>query len=193
MSTNTMSNDIQDDILAVAEEKSPGVYVRTDGHSPRELDMLWSGSRPYQREDRAPIFYFVTGLLVGGVLTAAVLLLFVVQPKLPTLGVDNQLIRSVEDVATGIGNQVTESAVNTPTSAGNAATGAVPLTNADGQVIPNAKSYTVQSGDTLGSIAAQFYGSSGPEFVDKIQRANNLRNAHSIRVEQRLVIPPKNY
>jgi LysM repeat protein len=45
--------------------------------------------------------------------------------------------------------------------------------------------YTVVAGDTLGRIAAQF-GTS----VDRIQALNNLADPRSLRIGQKLVIPP---
>jgi hypothetical protein len=53
--------------------------------------------------------------------------------------------------------------------------------------------YEVQAGDTLSTIAQRFYSSSHPDMVDKIQRANNMTNAHSLSLGQKLVIPPKDY
>lgn len=49
-------------------------------------------------------------------------------------------------------------------------------------------SYTVQRGDTLGRIAAQFYGDARKYPI--IQRANNISNPSRIWIGQVLVIPP---
>ena len=49
-------------------------------------------------------------------------------------------------------------------------------------------SYTVQRGDTLGRIAARFYGDARKYPV--IQRANNISNPSRIWIGQVLVIPP---
>ncbi len=51
------------------------------------------------------------------------------------------------------------------------------------------QSYVVQPGDFLGKISQKFYGTS--KNVDMILKANNLKNANSIRVGQLLIIPAK--
>ena len=47
--------------------------------------------------------------------------------------------------------------------------------------------YVVQSGDVLSKISQNFYGTS--KKVDVLMQANNLKNADSIRVGQKLIIP----
>jgi nucleoid-associated protein YgaU len=49
--------------------------------------------------------------------------------------------------------------------------------------------YVVQDGDTFGSIAQQFYGSS--RSFETIMRANNYEDPLRLRVGQKIVIPPK--
>jgi LysM repeat protein len=56
-----------------------------------------------------------------------------------------------------------------------------------------ASSHTVKSGETMGSIAIQYYGSSSPEMIEKITRANGLKNPNALKLDQTLVIPPKSY
>jgi hypothetical protein len=58
---------------------------------------------------------------------------------------------------------------------------------ADGATAGSPTTYTVQRGDTLGRIAARFYGDARKYPV--IQRANNLVNASRIWVGQVLIIP----
>ncbi|MFT7516546.1 MAG: nucleoid-associated protein YgaU [Myxococcota bacterium] len=53
----------------------------------------------------------------------------------------------------------------------------------------DAQTYVVQSGDVLGVISDRFYGTS--KKVDLIIKANNLKDANSIRVGQSLIIPPQ--
>jgi LysM repeat protein len=84
---------------------------------------------------------------------------------------------------------------------GPTATG-VPTTPADASVTPSAEiggtareiqasvrvlepDYTVQPGDTLGSIASRFNTT-----VNRIQALNNLASANALTVGQKLVIPP---
>ncbi len=54
-----------------------------------------------------------------------------------------------------------------------------------GRARTSASTYTVQSGDNLGSIALQFPGVT----VDDIVRANNLANANEIQIGQELTNP----
>lgn len=67
------------------QEKTPGVYIRADEHElPHELDMLWSPSRPLNREERSPVLAFIAGLASGAVLTSAVFLLLITHPFVKT-------------------------------------------------------------------------------------------------------------
>jgi LysM repeat protein len=59
---------------------------------------------------------------------------------------------------------------------------------ADGASAGVPTSYTVQRGDTLGRIAARFYGDASKYPI--IQRANNISSPNRIWVGQVLVIPP---
>lgn len=166
------------DMPSDMQEKTPGVYVRADDNElPHELDMLWSNSRPYHREERSPLISFIAGLLVGAVLTAAVFFLFIMRPQVNTNG-ENEIMAPVSEEM-GTGKQ----------PAGQQAPGtAAPATSAG-----TATSYTVVSGDTLGRIAEKVYGSSSPQYVDKIQRANNMSSPDQLQIDQKLVIPPKDY
>lgn len=51
--------------------------------------------------------------------------------------------------------------------------------------------YEVQSGDSLGSIAIQFYDSSSPKVIARIVKANALSSPDDIRIGQQLIIPPE--
>ena len=50
-------------------------------------------------------------------------------------------------------------------------------------------SYTVRRGDSLAIIAQRVYGSSSIANIEKIKKANKIRNPRSIQVGQRLVTP----
>lgn len=67
---------------------------------------------------------------------------------------------------------------STPTS-----TATAPATSTNGQT------YKVKAGDTLGSIAAKFYGRTGHDVVALIEQANGMVDA-TIRPGQTLTIPP---
>ena len=51
------------------------------------------------------------------------------------------------------------------------------------------QSYTVVSGDTLEKIIIRFYGKNDVSKIDKIVEANKLKNANSLSIGQKLVIP----
>ena len=180
--TNMPSSDTQ--------EKTPGVYVRADDNElPHELDMLWSNSRPYHREERSPLISFVVGLLVGSILTAAVFMLFIMRPQVKTN--ENEITAPItEDLRTGPQAETPSSSTKgnavPSTTTGQRTTGSVANTQ-------GSTSYTVVPGDSLGSIAQKVYGSSDPQYIEKIQRANNMSSPDKLQIDQKLIIPPKNY
>jgi nucleoid-associated protein YgaU len=51
------------------------------------------------------------------------------------------------------------------------------------------KTYTVRRGDSLAIIAQRVYGSSSVANVEKIKKANKIRNPRSLQVGQNLVTP----
>jgi LysM repeat protein len=178
------------DMPSDMQEKTPGVYVRADDNElPHELDMLWSNNRPYQREDRSPLISFVVGLLLGVIITTAVFMLFIMRPQVKMN--ENEMTAPVSGELNG--------GQRTTTSNQNAATGANPTaaagqaSNTPAGVPANATSYTVVSGDSLGRISEKVYGSMDPQLMDKIQRANNMSSPDKLQINQKLIIPPKNY
>ncbi|MCR4880961.1 MAG: LysM peptidoglycan-binding domain-containing protein [bacterium] len=50
-------------------------------------------------------------------------------------------------------------------------------------------SYTVKNGDTLETIAVKYYGVASQSNIQKLQKANNIKNPHNIRLGQKLTIP----
>lgn len=170
------------DMPSDMQEKTPGVYVRADENElPHELDMLWSNNRPYQREDRSPLISFVVGLLLGVILTTAVFMLFIMRPQVKAN--ENVMTAPVnEDLNASQRGQSPSGNSGTPSAAG------TPATSSGAE-----SSYTVVNGDTLGRIAQKVYGSSSPDLVDKIQRANNMSSPNKLQIDQKLIIPPKNY
>lgn len=166
------------------QEKTPGVYVRADNELPQELDMLWSNARPYHKEERNPLISFLAGLVVGAALTSAVFLLLVMRPQIQTgqTGANGLMAPANEEILQG-------QSENAGTTSSGQATGT------SGKAIAPAKSttYTVVSGDTLGRISEKVYGSSAPEYLEKIQRANNMSSPDKLQLEQKLIIPPRDY
>lgn len=66
-------------------------------------------------------------------------------------------------------------------------------TPAPGMAVPRSKpaaaqTYVVKQGDTLTSIARQFYGSATPANIKKIQKANKIKNANRIAVGRTLTL-----
>lgn len=172
------------DMPSDMQEKTPGVYVRADNNElPHELDMLWSGSRPYHREERSPLISFIAGLVVGAILTSAVFWLVFLRPQVKTN--ENEITVPVSEDLNGKATQPEGAASQNGNANGPVA--------ANGQQQGASTSYTVVSGDTLGRIAEKVYGSSNPELIDKIQRANNMSSPDQLQIDQKLVIPPKNY
>ncbi|WP_373531031.1 LysM peptidoglycan-binding domain-containing protein [Vampirovibrio sp.] len=165
------------------QEKTPGVYVRADNELPQELDMLWSNARPYHKEERNPLISFLAGLLVGAVLTTAVFLLLVMRPQVQTG--DNGLMAPANEESLQGG---ADSATTSDETAGDKADGKPKSLTAS-----KSTTYTVVSGDTLGKIAEKVYGTSAPTYLDKIQRANNMSSPDKLQLDQKLIIPPKDY
>ncbi len=181
-------------------EKSPGVYVRAGDYQPHELDMLWSGSRHFAKEDRSPVVFTIVGLAIGAIITSALFFLFSSKPEIKA-GDDSELITPIVDEtklvpAAGdpiLGPETVQ--LNTTKATTPTAKTAKPSVNqrptSGGST--SAATYTVQNGDTLEQIARRHYGSGTPALIQKISRANNMTNPNALKVGQKLVIPPKNY
>ncbi len=180
MSYQEFESEERDD-MSEAQERTPGVYVRTNQPSPHELDMLWSTGRLYNKEERSPILFLIGGFVLGILLTSAVFLLFINKPAIQT-GDGGLLSPIIEDVQPDTTD--TSSAGSSSEQADDKTSGALDV---------NFATYVVKSGDTLGSIAYKHYGSSAPNYVEKITRANKMKDADTLQIGQKLVIPPKNY
>jgi hypothetical protein len=167
------------DMPPEVHEKTPGVYVRAENELPHELDMLWSNTRTYHKEERSPLISFIAGLLVGVILTSAVFLLFFNQPHIKTG--ENQMTAPMTEDLEG---------AQTP-AGGSSAAGTSPDTASSAPA--GGTTYTVVSGDTLGRISGKVYGSTAPKYLEKIQRANNLSSPDALQIDQKLIIPPKDY
>ena len=142
----------------------------------REIDALWQslGVRS-QRNEKAPQVYFVTGLVLGVIITLAIttvlsLLINLSSPK--------------DDVAAPVKKSA---AVET-----DAKFSFIPADSAASKpVAVQAKSqeYTVKAGDTLESIVIRFYGSFDMGKVKAIQNANKMKNPNALSIGQKLIIP----
>ena len=73
-------------------------------------------------------------------------------------------------------------------SAGSGATEGEPLN--EGEVTPDF-SYTVRSGDILGRICRDYYGSGGASLVEAVARYNGLSSPDSIRAGKPILLPDR--
>jgi len=143
----------------------------------RELDVLWQsfGVKP-QKNEKAPQVYFVTGLILGVIVTLAIttivsLLISFSTPK-------DTIVTPVKKSA-----QVVES---------NAKFSFIPADSAAAKPVasnPINEEYTVKEGDTLESIVIRFYGSFDMNKVNAIQSANKMANPNALSIGQKLIIP----
>jgi LysM repeat protein len=142
----------------------------------RELDALWqSFGVKSQRNEKAPQVYFVTGLIVGVIITLAIttvlsILINISTPK------DDMALPAKKPVAESTGKfsfipADAASSKNVETTAG------------------NTEEYVVKDGDTLESIVIRFYGSFDMNKVNAIQEANKMANPNALSIGQKLIIP----
>lgn len=142
----------------------------------RELDVLWQsfGVKP-NKSEKAPQVYFVTGLIVGVIITLAIttvisLLINITTPK--------------DDVVVPSKKQATVES--------NGKFSFIPADSATSKpavVVSTNEEYTVKEGDTLESIVIRFYGSFDMNKVNAIQAANKMANPNALSIGQKLVIP----
>ncbi|MCQ2739905.1 MAG: LysM peptidoglycan-binding domain-containing protein [bacterium] len=140
-----------------------------------ELDVLWQsfGVKP-QKNEKAPQVYFVTGLVVGAIITLLIttilsLLINISTPK----EADVVPVKKANVEKSGKFSFV-------PADSTAAKDVTMNVTN---------ESYTVQDGDTLESIVIRFYGSFDLAKVKAIQEANMMENPNALSIGQKLVIP----
>ena len=141
----------------------------------RELDVLWQsfGVKP-QRNEKAPQVYFVTGFIMGVIVTLAITTVVSLLINLTTPRDDMTLPvkKSASVETTGkISFIPADSAATKP---------AATLANEE---------YTVKEGDTLESIVIRFYGSFDMNNVNAIQDANKMANPNALSIGQKLIIP----
>ncbi len=195
------------------EEQEPGVYVRSDRPS-NELDFLWDRERKKGvDQDRFNLGFFLGGFFVGSLATLAGCLLYfsgmkmfipaqdaekppvieertldkTVQSEVPVKADSSQTVTAPEPVKT---EAKPNSGFQLPFFSSKPKQDEAAKTEAPEL---KARTYEVQSGDTLGSIAIKFYNSSSQELMEKIKRANNMQDADSLQIGQKLTIPPKSY
>ena len=143
----------------------------------RELDVLWQsfGIKP-TRNEKAPQVYFVTGFIVGVILTLAITTVISLLINLSTPKDDIVVPSSKKQAAIEANGKFSF------IPADSAATKTVVPTLANEQ-------YTVKEGDTLESIVIRFYGSFDMSKVNAIQSANKMANPNALSIGQKLIIP----
>lgn len=141
----------------------------------RELDVLWQsfGVKP-QRNEKAPQVYFVTGFVLGVIVTLAITTVVSLLINLSTPREENVApVKKAKVETSGKFSFIpSDSAAVKPT--------ATPTLNEE---------YVVKSGDTLESIAVRFYGSFDMNKVRAIQKANGMDNPNALSIGQKLTIP----
>lgn len=185
------------------EQREPGVYVRSN-RPDQELDFLWDKERKKTPEsDRFHLSFFMGGVVVGSLITLAGCLFFFSSGRFTSPGTTAKPPIIEEQVLPENSAQPEAVQPDKQKPKQNKSTGIqIPFFSAK-QPKPEqkppvttevkARLYEVQPGDTLGSIALKFYDSSNPEYVARIQRANQLSSADSLSIGQQLSIPPKSY
>ncbi len=133
----------------------------------REIDILWQELKTH-REERSPGVYLSIGFVVGA-------LAMFLMTSIINFGVQSE--------NTADFNLWKKSSI----SSKNASINVAPASNA-GEVLNN-MTYTIKSGDTLETIAVKYYGIASQANVAKIQRANDIKNPHSIQIGQTITIP----
>ena len=140
----------------------------------RELDALMqSFGVKASKNEKVPQVYFVTGLILGVIITLAIttvvsLLITLSAPK--------------EDVVIPAKSAQTEAAGKFSFIPADSAASS-PVTKHSNEV------YTVKAGDTLESIVIRFYGSFDMSKVSAIQKANKMMNPNALSIGQKLTIP----
>ncbi len=162
------------------EDGSPEVYVRPNKE--KELDLLWKDFK-MPKGERSPIVYLGIGFVAGIIATLLVSAFirmssgnfhpnFKLNIKMPAV--------SAPAEKTGEVNQ--DDKLNFLPSSENTED------NASAAVTAN-EEYTVQSGDTMESIARRFYGSYSPDKINTIMKANNMTDPNKLAIGQKLIIP----
>ncbi|MCE2931035.1 MAG: LysM peptidoglycan-binding domain-containing protein [Vampirovibrionales bacterium] len=180
----------------ITPSENLGVYLRNESSTPasaqKELDVLWSQTADTQvlsdiKEEHHPLLTFVAGLLTGLILTTLFFWVFNSRPQTPAMDAVSQAVvqETVKD---------TPKSVTAPQAVEKASPNVVaePTAEPTADKAVKATMYTVKSGDTLGGIAHKFYGSYSPDYVARLKKANNLKG-DALKLDQELVIPPKNY
>ena len=134
----------------------------------REIDILWQELKSQKNEqERSPGIYLSIGFVAGA-------LAMFLMTSIINFGVQSE---NTADL-----NLWKKSAITSQKAAINVAP-------AGSESVLDNMSYTVKSGDTLETIAIKYYGVASQSNIQKLQKANNIKNPHSIRLGQKLTVP----
>lgn len=181
-STTNSNDDISINSEPI-EDGSPEVYVRPNKE--KELDLLWKDFK-MPKGERSPIVYLGIGF-IAGIITTLVVSAFIgmssgnfhpnfkLNFKLPAATAPSAKTQTNQDDKLNFlpSSESDTNATATETSASVAAN----------------EEYTVQSGDTMESIARRFYGSYSPDKINMIMKANNMTDPNKLAIGQKLIIP----
>ena len=181
-STTNSNDDISINSEPI-EDGSPEVYVRPNKE--KELDLLWKDFK-MPKGERSPIVYLGIGFVAGIIATLLVSAFigmssgnfhpnFKLNFKLPAATAPSAKTQTNQDDKLNFlpSSESDTNATATETSASVAAN----------------EEYTVQSGDTMESIARRFYGSYSPDKINMIMKANNMTDPNKLAIGQKLIIP----
>lgn len=168
--------------FSTQEDNTPKAYKRPSRQ--KELDLLWQNFKINPaKEEKSPGVYLLTGFIAGA------LCMFVMNAIL-SIGANV----SNESNPTALGQPKFEKKIERSSKLPkiNSSIAVVPTSVeavAEEVAIPTVETYTVKSGDSMGSIVIRFYGKYDPAKVEKIRQANKLTNAHKLSIGQELIIP----
>lgn len=140
----------------------------------RELDVLWQsfGVKP-QKNEKAPQVYFVTGLILGVIVTLAITTLVSLLVNFSTPKDDMVMPKKAKVETSGKFSFI-------PADSASSKPAVAQISNEE---------YVVKEGDTLESIVIRFYGSFDMSKVNAIQEANKMANPNALSIGQKLIIP----
>ncbi len=148
-----------------------------------ELETLWPGvHQDLHQEFINPIKKTPSALLTVGFIGGAILSLFAVWGYSAFSGQDADVVANQDKPILIQANSVQDSSdANTPVISKNV--------DPTAPLEPICKSYEVKSGDTLVSIALKNYRKVTPRLIDSIVEQNNLKNADTLGLGQKLSLP----
>lgn len=144
----------------------------------RELDALWqSFGLKQQRTEKAPQAYFISGFIVGVIVTLTIAI----------------FIGLLFNISTPRDNSVTPITTKKVEKKSSAKFSFIPADSSNSKVaeepVLSNEEYIVKEGDTLESIVIRFYGSFDMDKVKLIQNASKMANPNALSIGQKLIIP----